>query len=60
MASRINPNHVNKDCIIRVRVTAEERERFQKQAKEKGYKSVSDYIRSLATDEKKKKDRFML
>lgn len=59
-ASRINPNHVNKDRIIRVRVTAEESERFQQRAKEKGYKSVSGYIRALAADEKDKKDRFML
>ena len=48
-----NPERVNKDIMIRVRVTAEEREKFTVMAKEKGYKSVSEFIRSLVADEKK-------
>ncbi len=39
-----------KNYMIRVRVTEEEHDRFTKQATEKGYKSVSEYIRSLVTD----------
>ena len=42
-----NPERVNKECIIRVRVTAEERDKFFRLSAEKGYRSVSDFIRSL-------------
>lgn len=55
MANKKNSDRVNKDIMIRVRVTAEEREKFTVMAKEKGYKSVSEYIRSLVADEKKPK-----
>lgn len=41
--------------MIRVRVTSDEREKFTKMAKEKGFKSVSEYIRSLVADEEPKK-----
>ncbi len=46
-------NKVKKDIMLRVRVTAEEREKFTVIAKEKGFKSVSEYIRSLVAEEKK-------
>lgn len=46
-----NTERVNKDIMLRVRVTAEEREKFTVMAKEKGFKSVSEYIRSLVADE---------
>lgn len=42
---------VNKDYVIRARVTAEERERFEKKAKELGFSTVSDMIRSLIADD---------
>ena len=45
-----NTERVNKDIMLRVRVTAEEREKFTVMAKEKGFKSVSEYIRSLVAD----------
>ena len=50
MANVKNPDRVNKDKLIRVRVTQEEHDRFMKQAIEKGYKSLSDYIRTLISD----------
>ena len=53
MANKKNPERVNKDIMIRVRVTAEEREKFTVMAKEKSYKSVSEFIRSLVAEEKK-------
>lgn len=51
MVSNKNTERVNKDIMLRVRVTAEEREKFTVIAKEKGFKSVSEYIRSLVADE---------
>lgn len=51
MANKKNPERVNKDIMLRVRATAEEREKFTVMAKEKGFKSVSEYIRSLVADE---------
>ena len=36
--------------MIRVRVTKEEHEKFTKKAAENGYKSVSDYVRTLIAD----------
>ena len=36
--------------MIRVRVTKEEHEKFTKKAEENGYKSVSDYVRTLIAD----------
>ena len=53
MVSNKNTERVNKDIMLRVRVTAEEREKFTVIAKEKGFKSVSEYIRSLVAEEKK-------
>ena len=38
---------VNKDLVIRARVTAEERELFEKKAEERGFSTVSEMIRSL-------------
>lgn len=51
MANKKNPDRINKDHLIRVRVTKEEHDRFMEKAVKKGYKSVSDYIRTLI-DEK--------
>jgi hypothetical protein len=51
MANKKNPECVNKDIMLRVRVTAAEREKFTVMAKEKGFKSVSKYIRSLVAYE---------
>lgn len=53
MANKKNPDRANKEFMIRVRVTAEERDKFVKLSIEKGYKSVSDYIRSLVADDPK-------
>ena len=57
MANKKNPEQVNKDIMLRVRVTLEERERFTINAKEKGFKSVSEYIRSLVADEKTSQEK---
>jgi Arc/MetJ-type ribon-helix-helix transcriptional regulator len=51
MANKKNPDRVNKEHIIRVRVTNEDHEEFIKRAKENGYRSVSEFIRSLIADE---------
>ena len=40
-----------KDFIIRVRVTPAEHNEFMKRAKEKGYKTVSSFIRSLIDEQ---------
>ena len=40
-----------KDVVIRARVTAEERDRFEKKAKELGFSTVSDMIRSLIAED---------
>lgn len=42
-----------KQFMIRVRVTDTEHEEFVKRAKENGYRSVSEFIRSLIADESK-------
>lgn len=42
---------INKDFVIRARVTAEERERFEKKAEELGFSTVSEMIRSLIADD---------
>ncbi|WP_455530353.1 plasmid mobilization protein [Ruminococcus sp.] len=42
---------VIKNCLIRVRVTEEEHEHFMKRAHELGYRTVSDFIRTLIDDE---------
>ena len=54
MKKKNERERANKDLIIRVRVTSDERERFSKNAKEKGYRTVSEYIRSLIADDKTK------
>lgn len=41
--------------MIRVRVTNSEHEEFVKRAKENGYRSVSEFIRSLIEDEPERK-----
>ena len=51
MANKKNPERINKDFVIRVRVTDYEHKKFINKAKENGYKSVSDFIRSLIADE---------
>ncbi len=51
MANKKNPERINKDFVIRVRVTDYEHKKFIKRAKENGYKTVSDFIRSLIADE---------
>ena len=51
MANKKNPDRINKDCVVRVRVTKEEHIRFMEKAAENGFKSVSDYIRTLIVDE---------
>lgn len=53
MANKKNPDRINKDFMIRV--TNSEHEEFVKHAKENGYRSVSEFIRSLIEDEAKKK-----
>ena len=50
MANKKNPDRINKDCVVRVRVTKEEHSRFMEKAAENGFKSVSDYIRTLIMD----------
>ena len=53
MANKKNPDRINKELMIRVRVTKEEHDKFMKKAAENGYKSVSDYVRTLIADETK-------
>lgn len=53
MANIKKPDRINKEFMIRVRVTRAEHDKFVELAKEKGYRSVSGFIRSLVTDEKK-------
>ena len=50
MANKKNPDRINKELMIRVRVTKEEHKKFTKKAEENGYKSVSDYVRTLIAD----------
>jgi len=38
----------NKDQMLRVRVAPQDKERIEKNAADKGFSSVSDYIRSVA------------
>ena len=47
---------VIKNCIIRVRVTEEEHDLFMERAHELGYRTVSDYIRTLIDDETDEND----
>ena len=51
MANVKKSDRINKEYMIRVRVTRAEHEKFVELAKEKGYRSVSGFIRSLVTDE---------
>lgn len=50
MANNKEPEN-KKSFMIRVRVTEEEHEEFVKRARENGYRSVSEYIRSLIADD---------
>ncbi len=50
MSKKNDTKRVNKDVMIRVRVTLDERERFMVRAKEQGYATVSEFIRSLVTE----------
>ena len=45
-----------KKHFIRLRVTEKEHDIFVRKAKEMGYKTVSDYIRTLIDDETELKD----
>lgn len=56
MANKKKTDKATKNVMLRVRVTADEREMFSKLAEEKGYRSVSDYIRSLVADEEDSDD----
>ena len=40
-----------KNYLIRVRVTKEEHERFMERAHELGYRTVSDFVRTLINDD---------
>lgn len=51
MAKKKNPDRTLKDHVIRLRVTKEEHDKFMNKAYENGYKSVSDYIRTLIDDD---------
>lgn len=55
MPRKKNPDRVNKDVMIRVRVTADEREKFNVMAEKNGYRTISEYIRSLVADDGKDK-----
>ncbi len=55
MANQKNNKKEIKDFMIRVRVTTEEHEKFLKKVAEKGYRSVSAYIRSLIEDDSDEK-----
>jgi len=57
MANKKNPDRVNKEFMIRVRVTNEEHEEFVRRAKENGYRTVSEFIRSLIATEKPNQDK---
>lgn len=57
MANKKDPSRNNKEFMIRVRVTNEEHEKFIKRAKENGYRSVSEFIRSLIATEKPNQDK---
>ena len=54
--ANIKPKEEKKSFMIRVRVTPAERDRFLKKATEKGYRSVSEYIRSLVAEEQEAKE----
>ncbi|WP_303797734.1 hypothetical protein [Ruminococcus flavefaciens] len=50
-AANTEKKRVNKDVVIRARVTLDERERFEKKAAELGFSTVSDMIRSLIAED---------
>lgn len=56
MITKKDPDDV-KSCLIRVRVTEKEHTQFINHAHEKGYKTVSDFIRTLIKDDMKKSDK---
>ncbi len=49
-AGNAKKKRMNKEYVIRARVTAEERELFEKKARERGFSTVSEMIRSLIAD----------
>ena len=53
MANKKKTDTIIKDRIIRVRVTQGEHEKFIEKSAQNGYKSVSDFIRTLITDDAK-------
>ena len=55
MIASKNPDNVKKH-FIRLRVTEKEHDMFVRKAIEKGYKTVSDYIRTLIDDDTEVKD----
>ena len=50
MIASKNPDNVKKH-FIRLRVTEEEHDTFVRKAEEMGYKTVSDFIRTLINDD---------
>ncbi len=56
MEKQNNTERINKDKIIRVRVTEDEHDKFRKKAIEKGYRSISEYVRTLIEEEADKDD----
>ncbi len=46
-------------CILRVRVTKDEHDNYMEQAARKGYKSFSEYLRSLLMNDKKTTDMLL-
>ena len=55
MIASKNPDNVKKH-FIRLRVTEEEHDMFMRKAEEMGYKTVSDFIRTLINDDTEVKD----
>lgn len=56
MADTNTPVRENKDLMIRVRVTIDEREKFFYLAQKHGYRTVSEYIRSLLQEKDEQDD----
>ena len=55
MIASKNPDNVKKH-FIRLRVTEKEHDMFVRKAEEMGYKTVSDFIRTLINDDTEVKD----
>lgn len=50
LATQEKKERVTKDVVIRARVTTEERDRFEKKAKELKFSTVSEVLRSLIAE----------